>query len=429
MRLALWLLAIFAAAVGIALFATRSTGTVTLFWPPYRIDLSLNLTLLLLVALFVLLYLGLRAVTALAELPTQARNWRATQRRQAMHAQLRDGMAHLLAGRFSRAKKQALQAHSNALALAAESDRQSLVEVQSLALLIAAEAAQNLQDVAERERLLKAALEVELPKTAAHFKEGAMLRGARWVLDENDPHTSLQRLASLSQGTQRRTIALRLKLRALQLKREPGHALETARLLTKHGAFSRFAAQSIVQSLAISMLSQAHDADQLHRAWIALADSERAQSDIATHAALRLVNLSVGSPEAEHLREMARAWIEPIWQRYPQLTEPAQIRIVRALEASFADSEIMVDHGWLAKIENAQRQLPHDPKLQYLAGVACLRRQLWGKAQQLLAQCTDHLGDEHLNRSAWISLAHLADQRGDTPASLAAWKNAAQARA
>ena len=50
MRFALWLLAIFAAAVGVALFATRSTGTVTLFWPPYRIDLSLNLVLLLLTA-------------------------------------------------------------------------------------------------------------------------------------------------------------------------------------------------------------------------------------------------------------------------------------------------------------------------------------------------------------------------------------------
>lgn len=427
MRLALGLLAIFAAAVGIALFATRSTGTVTLFWPPYRVDLSLNLTLILLAALYVLFYLAWRALSALAELPTQAKKWRAGQRRQAMHAQLRDAMAHLLAGRFTRAKKQALLAHWNALGLAADEDGSSYAEVQSLALLIAAESAQNLQDVGERERLLKAALDVELPKSALHFREGAVLRGARWGLDENDPHTSLQRLASLSQGAQRRTIALRLKLRALQLKREPGQALETARLLHKHGAFSRFAAQTIVQSLAISTLSQAHDADQLHRAWSALAESERAQPDVATFAALRLVNLSAGSPEAQELRERARAWIDPIWQRYPQLSEPVQIRIVRALEASFADAEAIVDQAWLAKIENAQRQLPHDARLQYLVGIVCLRRQLWGKAQQLLAHCADHLGDEHLTRSAWISLAQLADQRGDTPASLAAWKKAAQA--
>ena len=46
MRAALWLLVLFAVAVAIALFAGNNQGTVTLFWPPWRLDLSLNLVLL-----------------------------------------------------------------------------------------------------------------------------------------------------------------------------------------------------------------------------------------------------------------------------------------------------------------------------------------------------------------------------------------------
>ena len=54
MRAALWFLALFGIAVAGALFAGNNQGTVTLFWPPYRVDLSLNLTLLALVGAFLL---------------------------------------------------------------------------------------------------------------------------------------------------------------------------------------------------------------------------------------------------------------------------------------------------------------------------------------------------------------------------------------
>ena len=77
MRAALWLVGLFAAAVALALFAGDNEGTVTVFWPPHRVDLSVNLALLLLVGLFVLLHLALRALSAVFELPRQARRWRA----------------------------------------------------------------------------------------------------------------------------------------------------------------------------------------------------------------------------------------------------------------------------------------------------------------------------------------------------------------
>ena len=76
MRIALWLLALFGVAVAAALFAGNNPGSVTLFWPPYRVDLSLNLVLLLLLGTFLTLHLALRALSALFAIPREARSWR-----------------------------------------------------------------------------------------------------------------------------------------------------------------------------------------------------------------------------------------------------------------------------------------------------------------------------------------------------------------
>ncbi len=419
MRGALWLLAIFAAAVGVALFASQSNGTVTLFWPPHRIDVSLNLLLLLLFGAFVLLHLALRAFAALLDLPAQAKAWRTAQRERAMHSELRDALAHLLAGRFSRARKLAEASVQHAITLRSTVPQSN--EVQAMAHLIAAEAAQSLQDPAVRDAQVQAALDVILPKSAAHVREGAQLRAARWALDDRDPTEALNRLAELPLGTQRRTLALRIKLRATRIGRYNAEALDTARLLAKHGAFSANAAQSMVRSLATHTLTDAHDAQQLMSAWDKLTPAERTQPEIATHAALRLVNVSAGTPEAAAHQDRARQWLQTIWDSYPSLSDAAQSRTVHALEATFDT----IDTTWLGKIESAQRQLPNDGRLQYLAGMACMKRELWGKAQQLLTLSTSDLKDEKLQRSAWRALAMLAENRGDTTQAAKAWRNAA----
>ena len=62
-----------------------------------------------------------------------------------------------------------------------------------------------------------------------------------------------------------------------------------------------------------------------------------------------------------------------------------------------------------------------------MAGIACLRRQLWGKAEQRLLQSTRQLQDASLRRSAWKHLAELAEHRGDMEAAAQAWKSAALA--
>jgi HemY protein len=238
MRAALWLLALFGVAVAAALFAGNNQGTVTLYWPPYRVDLSLNLVVLLLVGGFTTLYAALRALAALLALPHQARRWRVQQKERAMHHALLDALTHMLAGRFLRSRKSALAA------LAQEGALQSAGEpvphgkqLRALAHLIAAESSHALQDRATRESHLQNALE-EAPAKGngqdQELREGAQIRAARWSLDDRDPNATLERLAALPQGAARRTLALRIRPFAGQAPRVLGRCYAKHRARTGH---------------------------------------------------------------------------------------------------------------------------------------------------------------------------------------------------
>jgi HemY protein len=415
MRAALWLLALFGVAVAIALFAGNNQGTVTLFWPPYRVDLSLNLVLLLLFAAFVFLHAALGALAALFDLPRQALRWRSLQKERSMHGLLLDAFSHLLAGRFIRARKSAEAALGQEMSLSSGGQRPAnAAQLRTLAHLLAAESAQALQDRSAREEHLKLALQEAASREGHETHEGALMRAARWSLDDREPEAAMAWLKGLPQGAARRTLALRMKLKAARLTQQSAEALETARLLSKHRAFSTIAAESIVRGLAIDLLNGAHDVAQLQRAWHALEPGERLMPELAIHAAQRLTALGGDA-------HVAREWLLPVWERHAELGDNLKVRLVDALEPGL-DS---VDAEWLARIEAAQRANPREATLQYLAGVACMKRQLWGKAQQLMSQAAMGLKDPKLHRNAWRALAVLAEERGDEPAAAEAWKRAA----
>lgn len=417
MRAALWLLALFGVAVAIALFAGNNQGTVTLFWPPYRIDLSLNVALLLAVAAFVLLHTALRALSALFNLPREAMRWRNQQKERTLHLMLVDAIAHLTAGRFVRARKSAAAVIAQEESLRKAGARLPHGQpLRALAHLLVAESAQSLQDRPSRDEHLKLSLEQSTAREALPVREGALMRAARWALDERDPTVADRWLQELPQGAARRTLALRMKLKAARLAGQTQEALETMRLLTKHRAFSPQAAHSILRGLATDLLNAAHDMAQLQRAWTSLEAGERRMPELAVHAALRVAAL--GGDAA-----LAREWLLPVWDQYERLDPALRVRLVHAFEKSGLDS---IDGAWLARFESAQRADPRDAILQYLAGMACLHRHLWGKAQQMLTQATQGLSDSGLQRQAWRSLAALAEDRGDAAAAAQAWKHAAQ---
>src|SRR5438067_9860324 len=76
LRCLFWFLLLAIAAVVAALAAKLNNGYALLVAPPYRIELSLNLLIILVVGSFVSLYLGLRIIVHTVRLPSQVREWR-----------------------------------------------------------------------------------------------------------------------------------------------------------------------------------------------------------------------------------------------------------------------------------------------------------------------------------------------------------------
>src|SRR5262249_9680318 len=83
------------------------TGQVLLVYPPYRVDISLNLFIIALVILFIVLYALTRVVRNIWRMPQRVAAYRSRTRVAKAHAALRDAIGNLYAGRFSRAEKAA----------------------------------------------------------------------------------------------------------------------------------------------------------------------------------------------------------------------------------------------------------------------------------------------------------------------------------
>jgi len=331
-----------------------------------------------------------------------------------------------MAGRFLRARKAAQtalekEAHLNHAGLQLD----HAVSLRTVAHIMVAESAHALQDRVLRQSHLQAALETAKQGAASErqtLTDGAQLRAARWLLDDRDASGSLGLLKALPNATGRRVVAMRMQLKAARLAGQPALALDTAVLLAKHRAFTPSTADSLVRGLILTWLSNMHDADALERWWLNLNPAQRGMPDIAAEAALRF--MALGGSGA-----VARPWLQPLWaplQSQQSDWTPDQLsRMVQAMEVSLADAQATDARQWLARIEATQQAQPQDPRLQYLAGMVCLRHQLWGKAQSLLTQSVKGLQTPALKRRAWCALAELAEQRQEPVMAAQAWKQAA----
>lgn len=425
MRWALWFIGLFGIAVALALFVSGNDGTVTVYWPPHRVDLSLNMMVLVLLLLFGLIHVALRALAALFSLPSQARVWRSRYQERAMHGALLDALTHFVAGRFIRARKAALVVLAREAALSETGDPGNDAErLRVLAHLLAAESSQALQDRASREQHFEQALLRSGRSQAAGTRDSVLLRAVRWALEDRDATAAQGWLAQLPSGVARRTVALRLRLKVARMAGQMDIALDTARLLIKHRAFSEVSAKGLLRSLAQEWLHSSYDLEQLKRAWETLESNEQSLPEVACAAADKWLGLG-GSAQT------AFDWLLPVWQKMvksPEALAPDQkIMLVRVMEKGLSTDDGSLDEAWLSRIEQAQFAQPGDAVLQYLAGMACLHLHLWGKAQQLLSLALPRLNDSRLKARGWQAIAEMAQRQGDVGQVTEAWRQAAQA--
>jgi len=375
MRGLLWLLGLFALAAGLAVAGRYNEGYVLMVWPPYRLQISLNLLILLFIASFAALYGVSRLVARTLALPRAVQQFRARKSRERASQAIYDATRLRIEGRFGQALKQATAAYE-----AGESP--------GLAALLAARAAHSLRDDTRyRQWLARAASHDEEVRVARLMTEAELaVEGRRF--DE-----AAERIADLQAGGQRHIAALRLALRTAQARGDWVEAVRLVRQLVKVRAMTAEQADPVKRRAHQEGLRQrAGDAQALQAYWQAVPRDEQRDPRLVTELARALIAAGDSAMAQKVIEvQLAVAWDSTLAGVYGRCEEgDVRSRLAHAEE-------------WL-------KQHPRDPQLLLSLGRLCVQSQLWGKAES-------YLGVALAIEPGWeahVELAHLAERIGKT---------------
>ncbi|WEF35364.1 heme biosynthesis protein HemY [Pseudoduganella chitinolytica] len=375
MRFFLWLLALMAAAIGIAVTARFNPGNVVLFYPPYRIDLSLNFFVVLMAALFLLLYAVVRAVRATMRMPARVAEYRQRKRERDGNKGLRDALKALFEGRFGHAEKAALRAAE-------------LPENAGVAALIGARAAHRMRQHARRDQWIARIADDPAMKTAR------LMTMTELLVDDHQPEAALAAVRELNASGTRHIHALQWSLKAEQQAKNWPEVLRLVRSLDKHKALHPALSARLRELAYNDLLSdKTHDAESLMRVWSTIPSNDRVKPVVACRAATALN----GRGLHDEARLVAEESLKANWDE----------RVIRAYRDAAAPAG---SAALLAQIEHCEAWLlerPNDAELALTLGSLCLKQKLWGKAQRYLEQALSDATEPPMVREAHLKLAQL----------------------
>ena len=381
MKALLWIIAAIAIAVGLAAAVVRSSaGYVQIVLPPHRVELSLVVVMLLLVAAFVLAYLGIRLAAAMVAMPRQVREYRLARRQRKAYGAMTGALHEFFSGRYARAEK-------------AASTAMELGEQPGLAALLAARAAHELRAPERRDAYLA--------QSATHLPSGDIMKvitEADLLLEQRRAADALSVLQALPQ---KHTAGLRLELKALQMAKEWEKSLPVIDQLEKRKVYDATQAGELRRGALVEQLKRrATDVAALDEAWRKVPDALRRDTRLARAAAEGYVALKSAARAADIIEcSLDQTWDSPL----------------AGLYADCSDSAGGVDESGVQKIERAERWLaahPGDAALLLTLGRLCAREKLWGKARNYL----DGSLSVEPTYQAHLATARLHEQLGDAAA-------------
>lgn len=349
MRFAIWSVLLAAVAVGIALLARNSTGYVVIFAAPHRIELSLNLLAVLILAGYLLFYFVTRLVTTLVQIPARVAAYRAERSRARSRQSLNEALLAFFQGRYASAEKSA------ASAIAGE-------EMKGVAAIIAARSAHELGRFTEREQFLDQAR-----GNAPEVDQARLTTLADLLVSQGRYDEALAVLNDLSARDARNLRLLRLRLQAEQATRRWDEMLETLDALTRLGGIVPAEAATARRTAHLGNLNRkAQDALALAAYWKQLPTDIRLDPTVAATAARFYLALG-GTAAAQEAIERA---LENEWNAG---------LITLYGEAAGTDALPQIERA-----ENWLRTHARDPALLLTLGKLCMRQALWGKAQSYI---------------------------------------------
>ena len=371
MKFLSWLLGLFALAVALSL-AAHNPGYVLLVYPPFRIELSLSLFVVGLLALFVLGYLSVQLALAALRLPAYVRQFR-TER---AHAQGRTAMMEALGaffeGRYAAAEKAATRA-------------MELGENSGINPIIAARAAHELREFDKRDAYLAASEGKTVGESTMR-----LMAATKFSLDQHQPQAALDTLKALREtGVKGHVGALHLELKAQQQARNWDGVLDTVSQLEKRNAVdATYAAQMRQQAWVEKIRAQTQDAQALLAVWKSVPDEFKQRTKIATAGARAFIQLS----DCQNAQQILTDSLNAQW-------DSDLIKLYADCLAGDAIDQLDQAERWL-KVHS------DDAGLLLALGKLCLHQGLWGKAQSYLEASISVAP----SRAAYTMLGQLAEK-------------------
>ena len=387
-------LMLFAAAVGLALTLSTDPGNVVVFYPPYRIDLSLNLFLLLEIGAFIVVYSVIRIARKTVQMPARVAQYRQRQSEKRAGRALRGALQAHFEGRYGHAEREAEAARE-------------LPETAGLAALIGARSAHRMREYGRRDEWLKRA-EAEPALRAAK-----LMTEAECLVDARDGTRALVVVEQLHAAGARHIQSQRLALKAHQYAGDWENVLKLLRTLSKRDVLHPAAAREI-KTMAWRALfaARGNDAHALINLWQSVPTADRRIADVALVAA-KAFNAADLGPQARLVLEgaLAHEWDARLVEEYARgrgpddTSAPAREQIERA-------ERWVSDH-------------PGDSAAGYALGVLCARDKLWGKAQSALKNALLQTSDARLAARLHLELARVYEAIGDVDAAMKHFREAA----
>jgi len=347
-RFAIWSVVLAVLAVGIALLARQSDGYVVIVAAPYRIELSLNLLVVGILAGYVAFHLLARLVETLLAIPKRVAAYREERARTRARQSLNDALIAFFQGRFASAEKSA------SVALESEESR-------GVAAIIAARSAHELGRFSEREQFLDQA------KGAPAVDQARLTTLADLLLAQGRHEEALAVLKDLAGRDARNVRLLRMRLAAETALKRWDEALQTTGTLAKLGGIPEAEAAATRRAAHLGNLNRkAQDAAALAQYWKQLPNELRLDPSIAATAARYHLALG-GNAEAQSIVEdaLAASWDTGLVALYADCAGTSALHLIERAEK------------WL-------RAHARDPALLLTLGKLCMKQGLWGKAQSYI---------------------------------------------
>ena len=374
MKTLFWVIAIFALAVGLVVAARYNEGYVLVVLPPYRIEIALNLLLVLLAAGFVILYSVLRIVTGAVYIPARVRQYRLARRREKAQSSLLAALEAYFEGRYAKAEQ-------------AAAESMALGDNARLSGVVAARAAHELRAYDRRDTYLE-----QSSHGAPEDNALRIVTQAELLLEERRAQEALELLKGLPR---KHTAALRLELKAQQQTRQWENVAALVTELERRGVFdAEQAAKLRTHALAENLKRKGHDAHTLDEAWKKLSDVQKRETPVAQAAAQCYVAFGRGR-EAQQIIEQSLegSWHSELVALYSECAGGDTVRQIERAES------------WLA-------QHPGDAALLLTLGKLCARQGLWGKAENYL-EAGISVEPTHIGH---VELARLHERLGNSDA-------------